>query len=126
MLLLAAVSQAQIGETYHVHGFAVSLREAPSKQTASLAKLTPHTNVTILELHKGGWFKVTCESGTGFLPTGSLEKGKAVMQVQTVRIGAVCRDGSRSDATGPGACSYHGGVDHWVTGEQKNVRIEAD
>ena len=30
------------------------------------------------------------------------------------RIGAVCRDGTRSSATGRGACSHHGGVDHWI------------
>lgn len=31
-----------------------------------------------------------------------------------VRVGAICRDGSRSSATGRGACSHHGGVDHWL------------
>ncbi len=31
-----------------------------------------------------------------------------------VRVGAVCRDGSRSSATGRGACSHHGGVDYWL------------
>ncbi len=31
-----------------------------------------------------------------------------------VRIGAVCKDGSTTDATGQGACSHHGGVDHWI------------
>lgn len=31
------------------------------------------------------------------------------------RCGAVCSDGSSSNATGSGACSRHGGVDHWVT-----------
>ena len=30
------------------------------------------------------------------------------------RCGAVCNDGTTSDATGSGACSYHGGVDHWI------------
>lgn len=31
-----------------------------------------------------------------------------------VRCGATCRDGSHSSATGRGACSHHGGVDHWL------------
>jgi len=31
-----------------------------------------------------------------------------------VRIGAVCKDGTTTDATGSGACSHHGGVDHWL------------
>ncbi len=29
-------------------------------------------------------------------------------------VGARCKDGSRSDATGQGACSRHGGVDYWL------------
>lgn len=32
-----------------------------------------------------------------------------------VRIGAICRDGTRSSATGRGACSHHGGVARWLT-----------
>lgn len=31
------------------------------------------------------------------------------------RVGAVCRDGSHSSATGRGACSWHGGVARWIT-----------
>lgn len=30
------------------------------------------------------------------------------------RIGAVCNDGTRSSATGSGACSHHGGVAYWL------------
>ncbi len=30
------------------------------------------------------------------------------------RTGAVCKDGTTSTATGSGACSGHGGVDHWL------------
>jgi hypothetical protein len=30
------------------------------------------------------------------------------------RVGAICRDGSRSNATGRGACSHHGGVAQWL------------
>jgi hypothetical protein len=30
------------------------------------------------------------------------------------RIGAICRDGTRSSATGRGACSHHGGVAQWL------------
>lgn len=31
-----------------------------------------------------------------------------------VRTGAVCKDGTRSSATGRGACSHHGGVSYWL------------
>jgi hypothetical protein len=34
--------------------------------------------------------------------------------VNGVRVGAICRDGSRSSATGRGACSHHGGVATWL------------
>lgn len=30
------------------------------------------------------------------------------------RIGAICSDGTRSYATGQGACSHHGGVAYWL------------
>ena len=30
------------------------------------------------------------------------------------RTGAICNDGTSSTATGSGACSHHGGVDHWL------------
>ena len=30
------------------------------------------------------------------------------------RTGAVCKDGTTTSATGSGACSHHGGVDHWL------------
>jgi len=30
------------------------------------------------------------------------------------RTGAICRDGTRSYATGSGACSWHGGVSYWL------------
>ena len=30
------------------------------------------------------------------------------------RVGAICKDGTRSSATGVGACSWHGGVRTWI------------
>ena len=30
------------------------------------------------------------------------------------RAGAICKDGTRSSATGSGACSGHGGVRTWI------------
>jgi hypothetical protein len=36
------------------------------------------------------------------------------IEPEGIRIGAVCKDGTTSSATGSGACSYHGGVDHWI------------
>jgi len=33
---------------------------------------------------------------------------------EKVRVGAVCNDGTISQAIGSGACSYHGGVAYWL------------
>jgi hypothetical protein len=38
---------------------------------------------------------------------------KEIYKWISVRVGAKCRDGSSSNATGRGACSHHGGVDYW-------------
>ncbi len=32
----------------------------------------------------------------------------------TIRVGAICNDGTSSKATGRGACSHHGGVAYWL------------
>jgi hypothetical protein len=37
-----------------------------------------------------------------------------VTRPSSVRIGAVCWDGTSSSATGSGACSWHGGVRRWT------------
>ena len=42
------------------------------------------------------------------------EESTPVNSDDCVRIGAVCNDGTTSSATGSGACSGHGGVDHWI------------
>ena len=36
------------------------------------------------------------------------------IQQQRYRVGAICRDGWQSHATGRGACSHHGGVSEWL------------
>lgn len=33
---------------------------------------------------------------------------------QRQRVGAICNDGTQSEATGSGACSHHGGVKCWL------------
>lgn len=46
-------------------------------------------------------------------PTPVYQKKKA-QEVYNIRTGAVCCDGSHSNATGRGACSHHGGVCQWL------------
>lgn len=33
---------------------------------------------------------------------------------RNLRVGAICKDGTTSEATGRGACSHHGGVREWL------------
>lgn len=81
-----------------------------------------------------GPFRINNVDGSVFL-TGNLSKGEPcgiwtyhygsqIIKYQYIeqRIGAICNDGSRSSATGRGACSWHGGVNHWIT-QFKKVRI---
>jgi hypothetical protein len=50
---------------------------------------------------------------TAMVPT-QVVQGTYTPPVQTYRTGAICMDGSRSYATGRGACSWHGGVSEWL------------
>ena len=47
---------------------------------------------------------------------------KEVFNWISSRVGAICRDGNRSYATGRGACSRHGGVDYWLN-EYQRVKV---
>lgn len=45
---------------------------------------------------------------------GGNTKQKAPPRKSRRRVGAICNDGTRSYATGRGACSHHGGVSYWL------------
>ena len=52
-----------------------------------------------------------------YYPLSSTTKyrgGSNTIQVNNGRSGAICWDGTRSNATGRGACSHHGGVYSWI------------
>lgn len=65
-----------------------------------------------------GEFDLTLRDGVLVDLRGPVER--EVSETQTVetgrayRVGAFCRDGTRSSATGRGACSWHGGVNQWI------------
>ncbi len=50
---------------------------------------------------------------------------KQVLQTvySNVRTGAICRDGSSSGSTGRGTCSWHGGVNKWLTLPPKQTYV---
>ncbi len=43
-----------------------------------------------------------------------LDKSTSTITTGRKRVGAICNDGTRSEATGSGACSHHGGVREWI------------
>ncbi len=48
------------------------------------------------------------------LPTQTVFPTQPPAACVVYRTGAICRDGSLSNATGSGACSHHGGVSFWT------------
>lgn len=48
------------------------------------------------------------------VPLKEVAKEYPCDNVHTTRIGAMCNDGTRSNSTGAGACSSHGGVRNWL------------
>lgn len=115
---------SQVNSTYHVTSTTLNLRSAPNTSGKIIKKLNKHDNVFIFEvLHDVGWVKVQFENDVGYVSKKYIKKGKAIVSFYTYRVGAVCRDGSSSTATGRGACSHHGGVARWKTRKKSKVRI---
>ncbi len=114
---------AQEVENYYVSGNTLNLRVESSVNADIVKKLHKYDNVEVLEI-KDGWAKVVSNGRIGFVSDNYIKKGKAIVSSYEVRNGAICRDGSRSSATGRGACSHHGGVSYWTTRTVKDARIE--
>lgn len=51
---------------------------------------------------------------TGLTPVDKLTEKIHKESGHKIRVGAICRDGWQSKATGSGACSHHGGVSEWI------------
>lgn len=115
---------AQTAVTHHVSATSTSVHEAPDPGAKVVDALAQYTNVTVLEVLTNGWTKIRFKKQVGYVSQSTISKGKAVLETFTTRTGAMCRDGSTSSATGSGACSRHGGVSYWITGEKTSVHIE--
>ena len=70
-----------------------------------------HTSLVLVYLAVFGWPTIS----DGFKPVYELQVLCRERSVVHERVGARCADGRRSSATGSGACSWHGGVDEWIT-----------
>ena len=67
--------------------------------------------------------KVKFQSKELLITFKDIRKGHAEIYYTMVRTGAICKDGTRSKATGRGACSHHGGVARWITERNEHIRI---
>jgi hypothetical protein len=57
---------------------------------------------------------ILCLMTVGLTQCESLLDGIKCDSSSTNRIGAMCKDGTRSNSIGSGTCSSHGGVDYWL------------
>jgi hypothetical protein len=66
---------------------------------------------------------VAADEPIGKFETGPKPKAPKLLPTSgaKVRVGATCRDGSGSSATGQGACSHHGGVRAWMYDDSPQV-----
>ena len=122
--LLLINSFAQEGKTHYVKTNTLNLRTAPNTDSEIKVKLKQYDNLILLEDSiNNGWYKVKVGLIEGYVHSNYVKKGKAVASTHSYRVGAVCKDGTGSSATGRGACSHHGGVSYWLTESESNVRI---
>jgi uncharacterized protein YgiM (DUF1202 family) len=72
------------------------------------------------------WYQIQIGDKEGYVAKQYLKQGKCVVSTYEVRVGAKCKDGTSSTATGRGACSHHGGVAYWKTKTKKSVSVIED
>lgn len=123
LFLLNSRACAQEGKIHHVTKSEATLYSNASDTSSAIHELKQYDNVKLLKIIDQNWSKVSYGNKEGYVQNKSLKEGKAVVTVQRVRTGAICRDGTRSSATGRGACSRHGGVREWILENKKVVRI---
>ena len=127
LIFITFVSYSQQGKTYHVTSSTLNLRQKANTNSKVVDKLSLYDNVVIVDsASQLGWLRVIAKNKEGFVYGQYIAKGKCVVSIYEVRTGAVCRDGSTSNATGRGACSHHGGVNYWLTRANKSISIIED
>lgn len=116
--------QTKSETSYYVSAKETILYSDSSLSAKVLGQLKQHDNLILLQ-KATDWFKVRlAETKTeGFVRAKSVKRGKAVWESSRYRVGAVCKDGSRSSATGRGACSWHGGVSRWLYNTRSWAKI---
>jgi hypothetical protein len=88
--------------------------DPPSSTTSTVAAAAPTTVTTVAS---STW--TTASSTTA--PSRTVRTVAPSDYSRHYRTGARCRDGWHSDATGSGACSWHGGVAEWLYADDRIV-----
>ena len=123
-ILLLNYTYSQTGVTYYVTTKTLNLRSEPNTDSEILAKLSYCDNVNYLDTTMvKGWIKINVDGLEGYVAQKYVSSGKCVKTTYEIRVGAICKDGSRSSATGRGACSHHGGVSYWLTETKESIEI---
>lgn len=111
-------------KSVYVSASKLNLRSQPNTTSSIQQTLNQYDNLIVLDTVNVDWLKVSYGLQSGYVSLSYVKKGKAkVYTVTGGRIGAICMDGTRSSATGRGACSHHGGVSRWLYSESQNVEI---
>lgn len=122
LLFIGLYGAAQETGNYYVAGSALNLRSQPNATCDVVFKLKQYDNLLVKEFN-GDWAAVQYDDKTGYVHKSYIKKGKAETYTHSYRTGAICNDGTRSNATGRGACSHHGGVNYWLTNDRVEVSI---
>ncbi len=117
-------SQVDNAVNYYVSSNSLNVRSGASVDSSIVLKLKKYDNILNLEsTSQSEWVKIKSSDITGYVSKNFIKEGRSIISTYSVRTGAICRDGTRSSATGRGACSHHGGVSRWITKQKQSVRI---
>ncbi len=125
IIITYSVIASSFGQTnIHVNASTLNLRSEASTSSGVLRKLERYDNLIVSDTLAVDWLKVRIGQFEGYVHQDYVRDGYAkVTTIRGDRIGAVCKDGTLSSATGRGACSHHGGVSRWRHSERQQVEI---
>lgn len=115
-----SISQTNV----YVSVSSLNLRSSSSTSSEVLSRLIKYDNLIVSDTLNGDWLKVEKGQYSGYVHKNFVKSGTAkVSTITGGRIGAICKDGTYSSATGRGACSHHGGVSTWRYSERERVEV---
>ncbi len=112
--LSSTTSQASVSEPVATD---VTTTTTTEQERAS-GTFSPRQVPPVVNEYSAGDFELTLRDGRLVRLRGPVERQitetKTGETGRSYRVGAICRDGWQSSATGRGACSWHGSVDYWL------------